>query len=753
MPISFPPIDTISPFLFGREDYDLRDPEIKQTVKNLVLTNAGFYFRTILNFDFYQPFHMDWFNFEINNPKTLLLGPRGSLKCVHPLTLIAKDDRAEFAGALQAGDKITSIFNTNQSKINVVGSQPTSEVVKITIGPPFDLWIYTSTEHKFFCYDTIKKECCVLRADQLDWLSHILLLARPSNFKPIQKIFPEEIPGLTYEIVRGKIPPIILAADKESFCFLLKSLDLDYIRINFPWTFNTFQVLKFYHGMIRLDLEPCSRVIKNLLLTKSCNRDEIAFLLDEDSDYKPTPLQVNNEFTCFAPIASIDQVDILPLRFYDCNVSNSHYIANGFVTHNSTITTVGNVLRSALNDPERRFAIISSTSKLACGYVKKIKNICQTNNIIRYCFSDVIDPRKIQIWSNEALEFSRKSIHPEPTIWALGEGTDFTGFHFDEIHFDDLVTVKHRKSVTLRKHTWDWFRMTAIPAIEKHGGVAHVKGTRYHWDDMYGKLIEIFETTQGWNFLRTPACDEELLSKGIYKSFWQSRYPEEELMSIRTEYGEDVFWLQYMCAAGIIVSDSQINYISKLREKIIPVTEIEYITDIVLGVDLASRGSGEFALKDERKSSFSITAIGRHEKTGKWVVVETIKIRRPTLRDQREWLQMMFLKHNPFVAAVERNAYQSVFLEYIEEGDIPISVKPIKSFESKDARFEYVINMVLSDGIYFMEGTCEPLIEEILTYPENTSDCIDSLFFALRLGYREPRIRFISSDSIEEEDD
>ena len=55
-------------------------------------------------------------------------------------------------------------------------------------------------------------------------------------------------------------------------------------------------------------------------------------------------------------------------------------------------------------------------------------------------------------------------------------------------------------------------------------------------------------------------------------------------------------------------------------------------------------------------------------------------------------------------AGIEFNAYQNVFKEYLEESSTPIGIKPIKSFNSKDARHDYIINLVKSGGLFFLEG-------------------------------------------------
>lgn len=751
---AFPPLDTINPFLLGMSQYDLRDSEIQERVRNLVVTNSNFYFKTILGLDFHKEFHVDWFQYELQNKRTLLLAPRDSLKCVHPLTIIPSKDGSSYIQEFQKyiPQSISSVFKSLESKINAVGTSKEKTVRKIKIGPPYNFWIISSDEHKFFCFNIAKNKFEVVESRYLNSVNHLLMLARPSVYEPLLEVndYTEFDKYLEYLVEYRHLHPSILKLNKESFdkfqAWIYSVWSKEYIEKNFPWAMNAINILNFYFGNYNDDSN-AKRLLKSRLMynQQSLDRDQIAFLVDEDSDFIPSPLQCNKNLVCFVPIDSNEVIQV-SVTMYDCACDNSHYIANGFVTHNSTVTTVGACLYSALTDPEKRYAIISSTGKLATGYVRKIRRICQTNPVIRYCFQDVVNPNEIKVWSSEAIEFVRKSIYPEPTIWALGEGTDFTGFHFDEAHFDDLVTLKHRKSATLRKHTWDWFKMTAIPAINRMGGVAHVKGTRYHWDDMYGKLIEISESTGGFKILRTPAFDEKLFNQSppVYKSFWPERFSVNEMLEFRTNYGEEAFQLQYMCAAGAVLTEK--NYLNKIKERILPIEALKHIVDVVLGVDLASKGTLH-GTPDAKKSSFSITAIGRHEILGKWVALESIKIKRPTLHEQREWVESMTLKWNPLLAAIEQNAYQNVFSEYLEEGSVPVSIKPIKSFESKDARFDYIMGLIAAGSLYFIEGLTQPLLNEIYSYPECTADAIDSCFFALRTGYREPRIRFMHEDA------
>ena len=749
---SFPAIETISPYLMGNMDFDLRDAQVREQVRNLVFYDDEFLFRTLLGLDdslFSYDIHSSWIQLAEQSPKTMLLAPRDSLKCLHPLTLVPSKFSCHYLKDLSEQTKISSVFNSQESTVNVKGTSNTDYVIRVVADDPFNFWVYASKEHEFFCFDMTRSEFVVIKAEDLRPAHHFPLISRPPNFQPfIEAADPvlNKIATNTVDMLndRGEMDSRVFSLNTSSFLRLLPKLQFKLLTDIDPFVLNTIQILKFYHGLLKSVPNIIPSIKEKLMLKnkRSLSVGEIAFLLDADTDFKPTPLQTS-EGTYFTKLKSVDHitVDSEPLQFLDINTTNKHYIANGFVTHNSTVRTVGGILRRALKDPEKRYAIISATGKLASGYVRKIKRICEYNPIIRYCFSDVISPADIVKWTGEALEFKRTSIYPEPTIWSLGVGTDFTGFHFDVAYFEDLVTIKHRQSVALRKSTWDWFKLTAIPALDRKKGEGHITGTRYHWDDMYTKITEIAEASGSWKILRQPACDEELLSQGIYKSFWPERFPEEELQSIREDFGEETFQLQYQVAGGAALGQNE--YIQKLRDAIIPQESLAKTVDHVLGVDLASQGLADSRVPKNRKSNFSTTVLGRHIETGKYIVCNVNSIKRPTLNDQREYVYSEYETYKCLIAGIEFNAYQNVFKEYLEEGSTPIGIRPIKSFNSKDARHEYIINLIKSGGLFFLEGMCQPLIDELYTYPENTADSIDSCFFALKVCMRDVNLRFV----------
>lgn len=759
---SFPPIETINPYLMGNQNFDLRESAVREQVKQLIFEDDEFLFRVLLNLDdtLYVPeIHIKWLRLADSSRQTMLLAPRDSLKCLHPSTLIPNKLGCNYLGDLREQETISSVFENENSIVNMKGSTSVNYIVKITADNPFNFWLYASKDHEFFCFDIVRSAFDTVKAEDLNVDKHFPLLAKPLDFNPFvdanELVLNLLVRSLHHLPNSQQFNSDIFQLNTSSFSKLLEKIIEDRVlwnRINVDdndlmFVKNTLRVLMFYHGMIEVTKSNVIPFLKSKLLLKnkrSLNISEIAFLLDVESDFKPTPLQTT-ENAYFTRIKQIDHIyiDSGDMRFEDISTSTKHYIANGFVTHNSTVRTIGGILRAALKEPERRYAIISATGKLANSYVRKIKRICEFNPAIRYCFNDIISPNEVARWSGEALEFKRNSTFPEPTIWGLGVGTDFTGFHFDVAFFEDLVTIKHKHSPTLRESTWDWFKLAAMPALDKKRGEGHITGTRYHWNDLYGKIIEITEATGAWTILRQPACDEELLSQGVFKSFWPERFPEDDLMAVRSDYGEEAFQLQYQVAGGVTISDQ--DYIQKIREAILPLESLNSLIDHVIGVDLASKGmkQGQIASRERKKSKFSISAVARHSITGKFVVCEVISISRPTLNDQREHVYSQYEKYNCLIAGIELNAYQNVFREYLEEGTTPIGIKPIQSFNSKDARFEYIVNLIKSGNLFFIENQCQAVIDELFTYPENTADSIDSLFFALKVCLRDTNIRYL----------
>lgn len=156
-------------------------------------------------------------------------------------------------------------------------------------------------------------------------------------------------------------------------------------------------------------------------------------------------------------------------------------------------------------------------------------------------------------------------------MMTAGVGGAFTGRGADLLIADDLIkNYREAQSETVRNATWDWWRSTARTRLEP-GGVICVIGTRWHEDDIIGRLLAAMGlSAEGENHMlydekadkylriRLPLLaegpedigeDEEYipdpLGRAPGEALWPERYDEEAAENIRATMREVIFAAMY----------------------------------------------------------------------------------------------------------------------------------------------------------------------------------------------------------------
>lgn len=129
-----------------------------------------------------------------------------------------------------------------------------------------------------------------------------------------------------------------------------------------------------------------------------------------------------------------------------------------------------------------------------------------------------------------------------------GAGGALTGKGADLLICDDPIkNAEEAYSQTIRDKIWDWWLSTAFTRLEP-GGVAVVIHTRWHPDDLIGRLIK--QSGQGgqeWEVINFPAIAEsaDVLGRKPGEALWPSRFNIEHLREIEREVGPYWFSAQY----------------------------------------------------------------------------------------------------------------------------------------------------------------------------------------------------------------
>lgn len=123
---------------------------------------------------------------------------------------------------------------------------------------------------------------------------------------------------------------------------------------------------------------------------------------------------------------------------------------------------------------------------------------------------------------------------------AAGVGGGITGMGADALIIDDpLKDREEANSATIREGVWDWYASTAYTRLSAGGGVI-VMATRWHTDDLIGRLLRLGELGEGDSFtaLVYPAIAErDEPHRHAGEALHPERFDEARLAAIRRAIG------------------------------------------------------------------------------------------------------------------------------------------------------------------------------------------------------------------------
>lgn len=183
--------------------------------------------------------------------------------------------------------------------------------------------------------------------------------------------------------------------------------------------------------------------------------------------------------------------------------------------HSKTETVLHGIARMLARHPDWTIAYVSYAADIARSKSKQIRD---------YALAAGVELRQ-----------DSKASHEWRTpqgggVLATGIGGPLTGHGVRLLVVDD--PFKNRQdadSALIRERTCQWFTSTALTRVEP-GGSALVVHTRWHRDDLIGRLSR--ETETRWEVTALPAID----SQGC--ALWPERWPVEELQKKRKQVGE-----------------------------------------------------------------------------------------------------------------------------------------------------------------------------------------------------------------------
>jgi predicted phage terminase large subunit-like protein len=180
--------------------------------------------------------------------------------------------------------------------------------------------------------------------------------------------------------------------------------------------------------------------------------------------------------------------------------------------------------------PNKRVMLASYEADFAAGWGRKARAILEEWG---HLFGVQVDPasRAANRWG---------ILGASGGMQTAGAGGPLTGSGADILVVDDAIkNSEEAGSDTIRSKLWDWWLSTAYSRIEP-GGVAIVLHTRWHEDDLIGRLIQEMDNGgEAWEVINFPAIAEEhdVLGRKPGEALWPARYDEKALERIKNTIG------------------------------------------------------------------------------------------------------------------------------------------------------------------------------------------------------------------------
>lgn len=194
--------------------------------------------------------------------------------------------------------------------------------------------------------------------------------------------------------------------------------------------------------------------------------------------------------------------------------------------------------------PDRYVITASYGQDLASDFGEKVRNL-------------VADPVHREVFPNSVLSQSSMAKNHFTTTaggayFAVGVGGAIVGRGAHLLLIDDPYKGKEEAySDVVRTSVWDWYTGSAYTRLMPGGSIIIIN-TRWHPDDLCGKLLEEEAEAvrkQGWYVLSLPALAEanDPLGRAEGEALWPEFYDTDTLEATREAVGPGMWIAQYQC--------------------------------------------------------------------------------------------------------------------------------------------------------------------------------------------------------------
>lgn len=419
----------------------------------------------------------------------------------------------------------------------------------------------------------------------------------------------------------------------------------------------------------------------------------------------------------------------------------------------TTMWTIGDSLFEAAHNVNLRQFIGSATLDISTDMLTEIKrDIIEKVDLFRWLFPELVfdlAPRRVRErcrWTQKAIDWpGRTSWKKEPSIQVTSVGHSMTSKHFDILRYDDIVDEDNSLQKDVRDGVYRWFKNTWQLRHKLGESRIRLVGTRWHFDDVYGREINAelahrqAQRLKGMKvkprmlIYRRQVLEQERVrtEAGIKRigpktPIWPERFPEEELTILKESLPRLIWSCQW-----------ENNPVSP-EDAVFKLEDIRRIWDADLhNRPLVNVAAVDFALSDKHTSDPTVVTVSSFDAEGKMYVREIYRERTADLNGVLDVIFRLTKKWNLTRVVVETQAFQEALVKNYKaravEAGVYIPWLEVKRKKAKFARWLSLQPIVQNGDFYVVHGIDNEswLFEEMTTLtidhmPAN-DDILDTL--------------------------
>lgn len=447
--------------------------------------------------------------------------------------------------------------------------------------------------------------------------------------------------------------------------------------------------------------------------------EEIEGLSDGSDD--PIPPQLREELAFIIHLA----VDVLGYRelqafhigWFRELLTNPQLLFLAPRSHfKSTCITVVYAIYRIVRNPAVRILIVNEILDNAKGFLREIKSHLQSQKF-RDEFGDMC--QNSSKWSEAAITIQSERLSKDPTVAVAGSLGSIVSRHCDLIIVDDPISFKNSQTTLQRQRVSRWFAETLFPILEPDGQMI-VTGTRWHFDDLYGEILDP-KRYRNWRKIVLKAEWDEMnpeTGEIEHHILFPQRFNQKTLRELRENMTEPFYASQYLNDPSRLQGQKfKYDWLAFYDS---PPKELR----IFQGTDLAIS-------KNDAAAFFACATIGVSP-GGDIYLLDYVR-ERLDFPQQCQMMKAQWRLHKPIMCGIERVGYQGALLQWLandaEARSMPFV--PIATTSDKIAKLTSM-SPLFANGVIHVREDQYTFIDEYLAFPRSgTWDLLEAVYFAI----------------------